>query len=166
MPRAAPLCPPSPFSFTVYYDGPLPFVCTGFVTPFPLPQNELASLASAFLHCLQAWSLRVQCLQNQNVYRLRIETLRGQDDVKVKVPRMKVYRGSRNRAPHSFLSWTLEAGEWASSPPLDRIGGWVDPKPGLNLSENKKISCPCSLRYNPEGRGFRSRWCHWHFSLT
>jgi len=22
------------------------------------------------------------------------------------------------------------------------------------------------LRYNPEGRGFDSRWCHWIFSLT
>ena len=23
-----------------------------------------------------------------------------------------------------------------------------------------------ALRYNPEGRGFDSRWCHWNFSLT
>ena len=23
-----------------------------------------------------------------------------------------------------------------------------------------------ALRYNPEGRGFDSRWCHWDFSLT
>jgi hypothetical protein len=23
-----------------------------------------------------------------------------------------------------------------------------------------------ALRYNPEGRGFNSRWCHWNFSLT
>jgi len=23
-----------------------------------------------------------------------------------------------------------------------------------------------ALRYKPEGRGFRSRWCHWNFSLT
>jgi hypothetical protein len=23
-----------------------------------------------------------------------------------------------------------------------------------------------ALRYNPEGRGFDSRLCHWHFSLT
>jgi len=23
-----------------------------------------------------------------------------------------------------------------------------------------------ALRYNPEGRGFYSRWCHWNFSLT
>jgi len=23
-----------------------------------------------------------------------------------------------------------------------------------------------TLRYKPEGRGFDSRWCHWHFSLT
>ena len=23
-----------------------------------------------------------------------------------------------------------------------------------------------TLRYNPEGRGFDSRWCHWNFSLT
>jgi hypothetical protein len=23
-----------------------------------------------------------------------------------------------------------------------------------------------ALRYNPEGRGFDSRWCHWKFSLT
>jgi hypothetical protein len=23
-----------------------------------------------------------------------------------------------------------------------------------------------ALRYNPEGRGFDSRWCHWLFSLT
>ena len=23
-----------------------------------------------------------------------------------------------------------------------------------------------ALRYNPVGRGFDSRWCHWNFSLT
>jgi hypothetical protein len=23
-----------------------------------------------------------------------------------------------------------------------------------------------ALRYNPEGRRFDSRWCHWNFSLT
>jgi hypothetical protein len=23
-----------------------------------------------------------------------------------------------------------------------------------------------ALRYNPEGHGFDSRWCHWNFSLT
>ena len=23
-----------------------------------------------------------------------------------------------------------------------------------------------ALRYKPEVRGFDSRWCHWHFSLT
>ena len=23
-----------------------------------------------------------------------------------------------------------------------------------------------ALRYNPEGRGFDSRWCNWNFSLT
>ena len=23
-----------------------------------------------------------------------------------------------------------------------------------------------SLRYNPQGRGFDSQWCHWNFSLT
>jgi len=23
-----------------------------------------------------------------------------------------------------------------------------------------------ALRYNPEGRGFDSRWCYWNFSLT
>jgi hypothetical protein len=23
-----------------------------------------------------------------------------------------------------------------------------------------------ALRYNSEGRGFGSRWCHWNFSLT
>ena len=23
-----------------------------------------------------------------------------------------------------------------------------------------------ALLYNPEGRGFDSRWCHWNFSLT
>ena len=23
-----------------------------------------------------------------------------------------------------------------------------------------------ALRYEPEGRGFDSRWCHWNFSLT
>jgi hypothetical protein len=23
-----------------------------------------------------------------------------------------------------------------------------------------------ALRYQPEGRGFDSRWCHWNFSLT
>ena len=23
-----------------------------------------------------------------------------------------------------------------------------------------------ALRYNPEGCGFDSRWCHWNFSLT
>jgi hypothetical protein len=23
-----------------------------------------------------------------------------------------------------------------------------------------------ALRYNPEVRGFDSRWCHWNFSLT
>jgi len=23
-----------------------------------------------------------------------------------------------------------------------------------------------ALRYNSEGRGFDSRWCHWNFSLT
>jgi hypothetical protein len=23
-----------------------------------------------------------------------------------------------------------------------------------------------ALRYEPEGRGFDSRWCHWIFSLT
>ena len=40
------------------------------------------------------------------------------------------------------------------------------------------VSCPLSVvyfvyiwlveavRYDPEGRGFDSRWCHWNFSLT
>jgi hypothetical protein len=23
-----------------------------------------------------------------------------------------------------------------------------------------------ALRYKPAGRGFNSRWCHWHFSVT
>ena len=23
-----------------------------------------------------------------------------------------------------------------------------------------------ALRYNPTGRGFDSRWCHWNFSVT
>jgi len=23
-----------------------------------------------------------------------------------------------------------------------------------------------ALRYNTEGRGFNSQWCHWNFSLT
>jgi hypothetical protein len=23
-----------------------------------------------------------------------------------------------------------------------------------------------ALRYNPAGRGFDSRWCHWNFSVT
>ena len=30
----------------------------------------------------------------------------------------------------------------------------------------KYVTLLSTKRYNPEGRGFDSRWCHWNFSLT
>jgi hypothetical protein len=144
MPRPAPLSPLSPpFSFIVYYDGPLPLVCTGFVTLLLPP----AARACISCKCIPTSPSLVVATSSVPSEPKRLQTAHrdasGLGCCKGKgSPHEGVWGGGRNRALHSFLSWTLEAGEWSSSPPLNRIGSWVDPKPGLNLPENKKNFVP------------------------
>jgi hypothetical protein len=62
MPVAAPC-------FSIHLHCAVVLACAG-LSPclFLRPQHELASLASAFLHCLQAVLVRVQCLQNLETF--------------------------------------------------------------------------------------------------
>jgi hypothetical protein len=40
---------------------------------------------------------------------------------------------------HAFLTSVLDRGEWTKSPDTHCIGGWVDPRIGLDSAENKSL---------------------------
>jgi hypothetical protein len=69
---------------------------------------------------------------------------------------MKAY-GGVDVYIHIFLTWALVGGEWSASRPYrfiprERapgthwIGGWVDPKTGLDDVEKKKFLDPTGIR--------------------
>jgi hypothetical protein len=68
---------------------------------------------------------------------------------------------------HIFLTSALAGGEWSASRPgrftpaetapgTDWIGGWVDPRPGLDDVENRKFSTLPGLELRPLSRSSRS----------
>jgi hypothetical protein len=68
---------------------------------------------------------------------------------------------------HSFLTLTLDGGDWSASytslfthrqrvPNVYWIGGWVDSRASLHILEKWKISCPCLIQTS----------YHWSHSLV
>jgi hypothetical protein len=80
---------------------------------------------------------------------------------------MKVY-GGVNVQIHIFLTSALAAGEWSASRPgrfapgerapgTHWIGGWVDPRAGLDNMEKRKFFTPQGLELRSLGRPTRSQ---------
>jgi hypothetical protein len=78
---------------------------------------------------------------------------------------MKAY-GGVNVSIHVFLTSALAAGEWSASRPgcftpgeivprTHCMGGWVDPRAGLNDMEERKFLTPPRLQLRSLGRPAR-----------
>jgi hypothetical protein len=79
---------------------------------------------------------------------------------------MKVYGGVDVQI-HIFLSSALAEGEWSASrpgrftareraPSIHWIGGWVEPRAGLDDAENRKFLTLSILEFRPFSREARS----------
>jgi hypothetical protein len=75
---------------------------------------------------------------------------------------MKAY-GGVDVYIHIFLTLALAGGEWSASRPGERapgihwIGGWVDPRAGMNDVEKRKFLTLQGLELRPLGRPARSQ---------
>jgi hypothetical protein len=84
---------------------------------------------------------------------------------------IEAHLGDRRYSSCSFLTSTLEEGEWSASrpgralPPGERapgthcIGGWVGPRAGLDAEVRGKILCLC--QGSNHGRPVRSQTLYW-----